>query len=59
MVSGPIREYFWHLPSTNEERRCTVINSNPFDYVLLFPVLFLPTRALNASQSCFFRFNIS
>ena len=58
MVSGPIREYFWHLPSTDEERRCTVRNSNPADSALLFPVRFLPTFTLNASQSCFFRLDI-
>ena len=58
MISGPIREYFWHLPSTDEERRCTVRNSNPVDSALLFPVRFLPNFALNASQSWFFRSDI-
>ena len=53
-----IREYFWHLPSTNEERRYTVRNSNPGDSALLFPVRFLTTFALSPSQSCFFRLDI-
>ena len=34
MVSWPIREYFWHFPLTDEESRCTVKTSNPFDSVL-------------------------
>jgi len=61
MISGPIREYFLHLPSTDKERCCTVRYSNPFveDSSLLLPVLLLATFALNESQSCFFRFDIS